>query len=530
VEVIRAAVGGLGRAGSPAAARPLFQTLQEREDMHDTVLDSLKRSTAAPELAVLVGEATDVNVRRELVRLLAETHDRRVADALAGLLNDEDMEIKSTAALALAQFGDQRAVDTLFALTENTEDDDLVSDAIEHLRFVASPAATDRLVEMLETHAYRKAAVMRALGATGDARAVRPLEAELDGDDAPQAARSLAMLDDDGAFRDLEALVVRPADVEMAAYNAADRSLVNEELLRRRKGAIIAMGRFGRLEAVEPLMEVVEDDADDYELRGMAAASIGMIADDATIRTIIEKIQNPSMSEYAKRYYVQALWQRPHPALNSALLDLMANANAEPDVRRAAALAVGYAADPASSERLIQMLGEGRLGSDDTAAMANRRNAAFAVVLGGTDEAVRRLVSILAVDADTREVLQGSVMNEENDWFNLVTQEMFETGAIWRRARAAQLMREGEGDTTYSYAWQKVVQVLRSGWEGVGGISAAQIRDKLWDAISGDDEERRALAAELMRDMPERGLLLRARDEGGATGEAARAVLTDRGE
>ncbi|HJL28610.1 MAG TPA: HEAT repeat domain-containing protein, partial [Polyangiaceae bacterium LLY-WYZ-15_(1-7)] len=182
-EVIRAAAAGLGRTGSANAAGALFQMLQRAPGMNDTVIDALKKSTAAPQLASLLEEAEDVDTQRDLVRLLVETHDRRVVDTLAGLLGHEDLEIKSSAALALARFGDRRAVPTLFELTALEDNDDLVSDSLEAFRKVASPEITGQLADLLETHAYRKAAILRALGSTGDPAAARYIEAELDGDD-----------------------------------------------------------------------------------------------------------------------------------------------------------------------------------------------------------------------------------------------------------------------------------------------------------------------------------------------------------
>ncbi len=514
-EVIRAAAAGLGRTGSPAAARPLFQLLQQVPAMHETVLDALRKSTAAPQLASLLAEAQDPVVRRDLTELLVETHDRRAVDALAQLLGDSDIEVKAQAALALAQFGDRRAAPVLFELTAVEDDDDMVSDAIEALRWVASPELTDSIARLLETHEYRKAAILRALGATGDPGAARYIERELDGDDVNAAAQALAMLNHDASFRKLLSKVVRPRDKDMTAFNAADRSLANEDLLALRRAAIMSMGFFGRPEAIDELMRVVEDDMDDYELRGMAAAAIGQLGDADTIQAVIRKINDSSISEAARRYYVQALWQRPHPEINGQLLDLMGDANAEPEIRRAAALAVGYAADPAADERLMALL-------DDEQA---RRHASFAILLGGGPEAVAKLVETLDADRDLQEILQGYVTNNENDWFNLLTEEMFESGAVWRRLRAGQILKEGTDDTSYSYAWTKAIAVLRSGWDGARGVTPQQVRDHLWEAMAGESAERRELAAEAFGDLPETGLLLRARDEGGEMGEVARRIL-----
>lgn len=520
-EVIRAAAAGLGRTGESAAARPLFEALAVGSGrLRGTILDALRQSTSATDLAVFVPETTDPETKRDLIELLVASHDRRVADTLASVLGDEDVMVRGPAALQLAKWGDDRATPVLFALTTLEDEDDLVSDAVEHLRYVATPEMVDPLAAMIETHPFRRAAILRALGATESPAAVRPIEKELEGDDMRAAALSLGDLNADDGFRTLLSWVVRPSNVEMAATNAADRSLVNEELLAKRRASIMAMGFFQRADALDELMTVVEDDMDDYELRGQAAAAIGQIADADAMATVIQKVTNPAVSDSSKRYYVQALWQRPHRELNAQLLGLLTS-EAEPEVKRSAALALGYAADPANDERLMTML-------DDPSPEGPRRNAAFAILLGGGDDAVGKLVQVLGSDPDLREVLQQNVMNEENDWFNLLTEEMFESGAIWRRLRAAYLLREGDGERTYSYPWAKTVAVLRTGWEGVGGVRPTWIRDQLWEAMAGEDRTRRRLAAEIFGDLPETGLLLRARDEGGEMETVARSILERR--
>lgn len=513
-EVIRATAAGLGRTGSPEAARPLFQMLQEQPAMNSTVIEALRHSTGAPQLAALFPQATG-DARFDMVSLLVESHDERVADTLAGLLNDENNEIRSKAATALARMGDARSADALFALTALEDEDEIVSDAIEHLRYVASPAITGRLCELMETHQFRKAAILRALGATGDEGAERCIEAELGGHDVNAAARALADLGSPGGFRTLSGKLVRPRNLDMTAFNAADRSLVNEDTLAERRAALMAIARFENPEVIEDLMTVVEDEQDDYELRGAAAAAIGQLGDASVMATVIGKINDSSLSEPARRYYVQALWQRPHRELNAQLLDLVGNNSAEPDIRRAAALALGYAADPANDARLITMM-------DDESA---RRHAAFALLLGGAEAGQNKLVETLGADRDLREILQGYVNNNENDWFNLLTVDMFESGAIWTRMAAAQRLAEGDEDNGYSYAWQKVLAILRTGWNGVGGMEPHEIRAKLWEAANGNDPVRRELAVTALADIPERGLLLRARDEGGEVGELARRAM-----
>ncbi len=515
-EVIRATAAGLGRTNDARAGAPLFQMMQSQPGMRQTVIEALRRSTAAPSLATLLGGATDESVKRDLVRLIAETHDDRAADTLAGLLGDADKEVRSTAAFALAQFGDARAMDTLFALAADQEDDATMSSAIESLRYIASPAATDRLVQMLADNPFRKAAILKALGATGDPRASRAIQGELGGDDVRSAALALAFLGDDSSYRRLVDMAKRPRNKDMTAQNAADRSLPDEPIISSRKAAIIALGKFGRTEATETLMTIVEDEQDDYELRALAAASIGQISDAETMSTILQKVtSDPAVTELSKTYYVQALWQRPHAELSGQLLDVLAS-DAPGDIKRTAALALGYAANPANDARLVTMLEN----------EATARYAGLAIGLGGGDDAVATLITKIGESRDLAEILQMNWMNESNDWFNLAFEPMFENdGSIWRRLRAASLLKTGQGDASYSYFWQKTVNVLRSGWEGTNGASPQFIRNKLWEALAGEDAQKRELAAAVFADLPERGLLLRARDSGGATEEVARGVL-----
>ena len=515
-EVIRAVAAGLGRTNDPAAAQPLFHLLTAKPNMETAVIDSLGKSVGAPGLAILIGQTHDANVRRDLVRLIAATHDPRAADTLATLVDDADAEIKTTSAFALAELGDRRAMPALLTIAQDEEDDSLATHALDLIASIATAEDAPALLEILPRFPYRNALILRALGSTHNPIAGSALTAQLDGDDVHSAAWALADLGDDRSFRTLLGMVARPRDVDMTASNAGDRSLPNEVLLSKRKSAISAMGRFGRPEAFDALVTVVEDEHDDYELRAMAASSIGMIATDEQLAQVLTKIHDAALPENTRRYYTQSLWQKPHPELDGQLLDLMASDQPR-EIRRAAALAVGYAARPDNDARLVAML--------DTENA--RREAAFAILLGGGDDAVHHLLEVLSQDRDLKEVLQQNVLNNENDWFNLITEQMFETGAVWRRMKAAWLMKEGLAGDAYSYPWTKMTAVLRSGWQGTGGASPRFIREQLWTAISGEDANLRLVVAHAFMDMPERGLLLRARDTTGPTQDAARAILLE---
>ena len=137
-EVVRAAVSGLGRTGDPRAAAPLFSLMQKRPEMRQSVIDALAKSTAAPQLAVLLGQANEVTAKRDLVRLLRKTADPRAADALAAVVGDQDEDTREEAALGLAELGDARAVPPLIEQAKSPEDAPS-TEAIDALRRLGKP-------------------------------------------------------------------------------------------------------------------------------------------------------------------------------------------------------------------------------------------------------------------------------------------------------------------------------------------------------------------------------------------------------
>jgi HEAT repeat protein len=513
-EVVRAAASGLGRIGDPKAARPLFTALQGSPKNRQDILDAIGRSTGAKDLSVLVREAQHPDIKRDLVRLLAATRDPASADTLASILDSDDEDIRHEAAFALAELHDERAAPVLLELARE-EDESIQDKAIGRLRLVASPAITSDLAELLKDTPHRKADLLRALGKTGDPAAARHAEAELDGDDAPAAAMALADLDHEPGYRKLVKKVARPKDVDMAASNPGERSVTNEDILRVRKAAIVAMGLFGKEEVADDLMKIVEDSQDDYELRAMSAEALGQIGTLEVIKKVVRKMGDASLDADIRRYYVQALWQRPIPELSSELLGLMMNAEAPVSVRRAAALAVGYIGSPDNDDRLMEAL-------DDPEGV---RYAAIAITLGGSPKGAHKLLDVLAKDADVREILQMHLMNDEGGWFSVLTKDMFESGQIWRRLTVSEILKEGHAKTSFSYAWAKTVTVLRTGWEGPNGVTAKGSRERLYEALTGGNDEQRRLAARTLMDMGEAGILLRARDAGGPGADAVRHVM-----
>lgn len=505
-EVVRAAVSGLGRAADPRAAGAMFKLMVDRPAMRQSVLDALARSTAAPQLAILLKSAKDATNKRDLARLLHETHDPRAADALAALIEDPDEDTRIEATEALADLGDKRAVEPLLVLAKS-DNDSTGSDAINHLRTLGVPEAGEALLGMFDEFPARKASIMRALGASGAQAAGPLLLKELSGDDIGSAAKALGQLRYEKAYPVFVKMLKRDPKIDFSRPG-----IPTEMAYRNRYEAMQGLRYFGHVEGklekehakcVEALKIIVEDPEDDPRLSAVAGATLGEIADDAVYEAMLAKILDPAVEERIRANYVQGLWRRPNPAVAAKLMPLF-----KPDtpgtIKTAAALAIGYAGNPANDAGLLQLLDS----------PTERRYAAIAVALGGSPEAATKMLEVLPTDRDAEEVLRLSVNSNEDDNFNLLMAPMFESGQIFRRMKASKVLKTGNEKISYGYIWTHLATRLGSGWSGPGGISSREIRDFFMKTLKGPDAEHRALAAAMLASMNMRGLLLAARDAG----------------
>jgi len=504
-EVVRAAVMGLGRAGDPRAAGPLFGVMQSRPELRQSVLDALAKSTAAPQLATLLKEAKDVSAKRDLVRLLRKTYDPRSADALATLIADPDADTREEAVQGLADLGDARAVPALIELAKS-EEDDVANDAVDALAKLGAPQAAPALIEIFAAAPHRKASIMRALGATGSKEAGPLLMKELEGDDVGAAAKALGHLKYEPAYAAFVKMLPR------TAYKGVDfqkPGVPTEMAYRNRYEALQGLQHFGKLDPklAKELVTIIEDPTDDFRLSAEAGSTLGQLADAETYSFMVQKVLDTKLTENIRVYYAQGLWRKPSPEVAAQLVPLLTG-ETPGAIKTAAALAIGYAGSPTTDANLLQLL-------DDANA---RRYAAMAVTLGGSEEAARKLLEVLPKDRDADEILRMAVNSNEDDNFNLITKSMFESGQIYRRIRVAEILRDGTGAganaVSYSYVWLHLTTRLRAGWDGPNGVSERAVRNAINEQLSSPDAERRRLVAGILGSMNLRGLLLAARDAG----------------
>jgi HEAT repeat protein len=237
-----------------------------------------------------------------------------------------------------------------------------------------------------------------------------------------------------------------------------------------------------------------------------AGNTLGQIADPALQEQLLAKVLDPKADERVRTAYVNGLWRKPNEALSAKLVTLIGTQAAPGTVKLAAALAVGYTGSPANDAALIKLLEDPN----------SRRYAAIAATLGGGEEVARKLLEVLPEDRDAEEILRGAVNSNEDDNFNLLLEQMFTSGQIYRRMKVAEVLRDGNPmtQTTYSYPIQQLATRLVAGWAGPSGVSSRWIRAELYKSLTGADAAKRKLVAEIMVQMNMRGLLLAARDAG----------------
>lgn len=515
-EVVRAAVSGLGRAADPRAAGALFKLMIDRPAMRQSVIDAISRSTAAPQIAILLKSAKETTNKRDLIRLLAETHDPRAADAFAGFIADADEDTRIEATTALADLGDKRAVEPLLVLAAS-EDDGTGGDAVDQLRMLGVPEAGPTLVKLIEQFPHRKSAIMRALGASGAQDAGPMLIKELQGDDIGAAAKALGTMKYEKAYPVFVSMLKRDPKIDFS-----QPGIPTEMAYRNRYEAMQGLKYFGKPEGklakdyqkcVAELATIIEDPLDDFRLASAAGATLGQIADDAVLEQMLAKIVDANVEERIRVNYVQGLWVRPNAALSTKLLPLIKGATPGP-IKTVAALAIGYAGNPANDAAVMAALD----------VKEERRYAAVAATLGGSATHAAKLLEVLPKDRDAEEILRMSVNSNEDDNFNLLMASMFESGQFFRRLKVAHLLRTGNEDISYGYVWTHLANRMGSGWDGPGGISAREIRGFLMATMKGNNAEHRALSAAMLSSMNMRGLLLAARDAGV---EEARLLLLE---
>ena len=127
----------------------------------------------------------DGGVRRTAARALGELGDRRAVEPLTAVLRDRDADVREAAASALRQIGDPRLVERLIHKLKSASAGSRQEAAVALGELGDARAADALAVALKDERGSVRVAAARALGQIGDARAVDPTIAMLNLQDKP---------------------------------------------------------------------------------------------------------------------------------------------------------------------------------------------------------------------------------------------------------------------------------------------------------------------------------------------------------
>ncbi len=259
------------------AVSPIGQVADE--DLTDQVSDQLAASLDSP---VDGQELTEP--MQEVV--LEEEKVKDEIDIQIDLLKDPDWVVRREAAITLGEMGDERCVEPLAAALRDG-DWQVREVAIEGIGQIGSPAV-DVLLKLLRDWDVRKSAII-ALGKIRDERVLDPLMQQLRNDEFMEDAT--------------DALV----NLGEPALPGLIKALKDKEELVR-KQAVIALGRIKSPEAIDPLIEMLQNK--DWFTRLTAAAALEAIGDERGREAIKPLLKDTDMVVKMRVERILAKWKK----------------------------------------------------------------------------------------------------------------------------------------------------------------------------------------------------------------------------
>ncbi len=187
-------------------------------------VDKLKAKGDIKGLIKALGYQRDWQVRVSAARALGEIGDARAVEALIGALGEQHADMRKAAAEALGKIGDARAVEPLVAALKDEQKDVRLA-ATEALRTIGAPAVEPLTAALKARKKNERLVAIAVLGKIGDARAVEPLAGALK-DRAWSVRRAAAeALGGIGDARAVEPLVAALKDEQENVRTAAAEAL-----------------------------------------------------------------------------------------------------------------------------------------------------------------------------------------------------------------------------------------------------------------------------------------------------------------
>jgi HEAT repeat protein len=476
--VRRSLVEGMTRRAAPEAIEALLLALREKHLDFGTVNGALQIlreheiDTSGSLIEFLRAEETDLRMHAALA--LGEHEELSAASALISALNDPDVNVRYHVIEALGKLRATEAVAPLLAVAES-RDFFLSFAALDALAEIGDGSVSGRIVLLLDDDLLREAA-LRTIGRVGGSTDIGNVVELLNDDVSLAPVVAAAAVEIFSRHCGLDEGVRAIIDKAREAVNSASLTRLSEVLGSANKNDLPALIEFAGWFDDESLREKLVDLLRDSDMRERAASALAM--------------QGANSVE--------------------ALIDELGSE--EPEIREAAATALGRVGDPRAVEPLAELLEDGTV--------SDRRAALHAMIELGGPEAVQLLENLLASeDPHGRELaLRGLGRLGGREHADAIASSCKDPDERVRQA-AIELLPEVIGDA----AVPEIVEALRSGTPRVrakaaqsltriaGSEAIAALREALGDpdawtryfAVRGVGELKDAASVETLREMAE---------------------------
>ena len=258
-------------------------TSPREESADENLTDQLAEELAVPSESSEAGQELTEPMQEVA---LEEEQVKDEIDIQIDLLKDPDWVVRREAAITLGEMGDERCVEPLAAALRDG-DWQVREVAIDGLGQIGSPAV-DVLLKLLRDWDVRKSVIL-ALGKIRDERVLEPLMQQLRNDEFMEDAT--------------DALV----NLGEPSVPGLIKALKDKEELVR-KQAVIALGRIKSPEAIDPLIEMLQNR--DWFTRLTAAAALEAIGHERGREAIKPLLKDSDMVVKMRVERILAKWKK----------------------------------------------------------------------------------------------------------------------------------------------------------------------------------------------------------------------------
>lgn len=278
------------------------------EEQNSTIYDSFALSEFEPdepgnetEKLIKALKSDSGSIRIAALMALGEREEAAAIDSITPILTRDYSPVQSSAAYALGEIGDERAVEVLIKQMKDGGSDSIRSNAAIALGKIGKETAVPDLIQRLrDNRAVVRSSAALSLGKIGSETAIEPLIEVLNsGKLIDGRAKDSVNANEDVRKSAILALgeIGGPGVIEALTDILVDK----EERLSVRMAAAAALGNTGDPQAMETLKNVFNDRNTDANLRNQAFLALGKTRNQEAAELLVGKLGDREFGDSARK-------------------------------------------------------------------------------------------------------------------------------------------------------------------------------------------------------------------------------------